>query len=198
MGYMADLVELGVSSLEESVMGANGVDIFRQTYEQEPLPFGVVTVECKQFPDERGGYIFELARLKSGFIKSLEEKGVRHNISDGQLNVSVISPGTERFGHVHRGQDELWVVALGYLTVPLFDIRRRSSTHELRTKIQLTSGKGVFIPHGVVHGLGNYGTTEAVLIYVPNLQFSAGKDTQEWRVVPQDPKFWDFAKPDPI
>lgn len=191
-----DLVKRGGVSAEE-------VDVSRQVYEGEPLPDGVVVVETRVFSDEVGGHFLELARFEGGLIRALKEKGVELDVSHGQSNVAVIAPQTERFGHLHpdldgRFQDELWMIADGTLSIGLYDARANSPTKGARHKLVLSQGKGVFIPHGVVHGFGNYTQEKVALVYFASSQFSAGEDTLEWRVVPKDSQFWDFVKPDKI
>ncbi len=172
--------------------------VYRQVYEQTPKPQDVFVIKASVFKDEYGGHFLEMARFKNGAIVSLAEQGVDLNIKDGQANTAIIAPNTERFGHLHRGQDEMWVVSKGTLTVVLYDARKNSQTCGMKTRLVLSEGMAVRIPPGVVHGLANYTSEFVVLGYFANMQFSAKEDTQEWRFVPDNPDFWNFAKPDKI
>lgn len=176
----------------------DGVDVYRQNYDGDPLPEGVLRVNTRVFPDEHGGHFMEAVRLAQGEIQALSGAGVKLNIDSGQVNVSVVPPGVERFGHLHRGQDELWIVVDGGLTVALFDVRSGSPSLNIKSRVVLSTGQGLFIPHGVVHGLANYTSGRSTLVYFADRHFSAGEDTQEWRVIPEDPEFWGFARPDRI
>lgn len=172
--------------------------VYRQVYEKDLLPDGVVVVEARVFTDERGGHFMENTRLKNGVLQGLQEKGIKLNVCNGQINTSVVAPWTERFGHLHPHQDEFWIVVDGVLIVALYDSRKGSPTKGRKTKLVLGKGNGVFIPHGVVHGLANYSKEKAVLNYFVTGWFSAGETTEEWRFIPDNPGFWDFAKPENI
>lgn len=191
-----------LSEISPQVLHGHGIDtefpVYRQVYEREPLPDGVVVIEARVFTDEHGGHFMENIRLENGILQGLQEKGIKLDIRNGQINTSVVAPRTERFGHLHPHQDELWIIADGILVIALYDDRNGSSTRGKKTKLVLGKGNGVFIPHGVVHGLANYNQEKAVLNYFATSQFFTGETTEEWRFVPDDPGFWDFAKPENI
>lgn len=175
-----------------------GVDVFQQRYETEKRPSGVVVKKAQVFYDEYGGHFMELGRFTGGFVQSLVESGVSLNLGQGQANAATIAPGTERYGHLHREQDEMWIVNDGTMVLALYDMRADNETFGVQSRLVLHEGTGVYIPHGVVHGLGNYTHETAGLNYFTTHPFSGGSDTQEWRVIPKDPAFWDFARPDKI
>lgn len=173
-------------------------EVYRQVYESAPKPDGVLIFKTNVFKDEYGGHFMEIARFERGCIEALKEKGMGFSISEGQSNSAKIASGTERFGHLHREQDEVWIVTDGVLTVALYDIREGSLTFGMKTKLVLWEGMSVRIPPGVVHGFGNY-TKEGVMInYFTTMQFSTSEEGQEWRFVPKDTHFWDFARPDKV
>jgi dTDP-4-dehydrorhamnose 3,5-epimerase-like enzyme len=149
------------------------------------------------WPDDGGGSFKEVVRLDGGAIQApaLLERGVEHR--PAQLNVSVVAPGTRRFWHVHPTQSELWTVAYGQLNAGLIDCRDGSPTHGRRSKVVLTPQTGLFIPAGVAHGYANESGATAVLLYLPDRQFSAGDDTEEWRLDPEHVAY-DFVLADVI
>lgn len=193
---MSKLKKLNSRGVIDAELEISEGDISRQLYTSEELPSGVVIVGTRVYKDEHGGHLMEAVRLKGGRLEVLLDQKVKLIISEGQVNSSVVKPSTERFGHIHRDQDELWMVARGVLTVAMFDARKKSPSEGLKSKLVLAAGSGVYIPHGIVHGLGNYSVEEAWLIYFASHQFNPGEDTQEWRFLPQDPDFWGFAKPE--
>jgi dTDP-4-dehydrorhamnose 3,5-epimerase len=172
------------------------LDVFKQVYISEPKPAGVEVVKLNVFKDESNGHFMELVRFEEGFVKALKEKGVSLDMKTGQTNASIIAPGTKRFGHLHPQQDEIWIVADGSLIMGLYDAREKSETNGQKSKLVLSPGMGVYVPHGVVHSLYNATHEKTVLIYFASMHFSAGEDTQELRFIPEDPLFWDFLEPE--
>ncbi len=172
--------------------------INQQVYQSEPKPDGVEVIKAQIFYDDNGGHFLELARFNEGIVASLKEKGVTLDILNGQVNASVIAPGTERLGHLHPQQDEVWVVASGTLVMGVVDLREGSPTEGVKARFVLSPGTGVYVPHGVAHSLGNYGVDKALLNYVASMQFSPGEDTQEWRCIPEDSDFWNFMRPEKV
>lgn len=149
------------------------------------------------FPDDAGGTFKEVVRLKDGVIDvpALREHGIA--LQPAQINVSVISPGTRRFWHVHPSQNELWTVSYGQLNAGLVDCREHSPTFGLRAKVVLTPQTGIYIPAGVAHGYANESGGTAVLNYIPDKHFTVGEDTEEWRLDPTQLPF-DFVLADTI
>jgi dTDP-4-dehydrorhamnose 3,5-epimerase-like enzyme len=180
---------MGFVKLGPTVRGLRapeGQSLLRQTYESTPLPDGVLLVPQRVRPDDWGGSFKETARLDDGNVQAaaLHERGVA--LQARQLNVSVVSPGTRRFWHVHPTQNELWLVAHGHLNAGLVDCREDSPTHGLRAKVVLTPHQGLYIPTGVAHGYANESGATAVLLYVVDQQWSGGADTEEWRIHPDE------------
>lgn len=169
--------------------------IVRQVYESDPRPKGVEVIKLPSFADGQGGHFLELLRLDGqGCVEALKDKGI--NLQPKQMNFSYVAKGTERFGHLHPDQDELWIVGNGQLILGVIDFREGSETYEVQTKFVLSAGMGVFVPAGVAHSLANYGTLDVSLVYAPSMHFSAGEDTQEWRI--NEDTLWDFMKPEKI
>lgn len=166
--------------------------LLRQTYEPLALPDGVYVVPQRLFPDDWGGSFKEIVRWSNGVVEApaLRERGVA--LQAAQLNVSVISPGTRKFWHVHPTQSELWSIGYGQINAGLIDCREGSPTYGLRTRVVMTPQASLLIPPGVAHGYANESSSVAVLIYLPDRQFSAGAETEEWRIDPQKLPF-DFV-----
>jgi dTDP-4-dehydrorhamnose 3,5-epimerase len=72
-----------------------------------------------------------------------------------QANLSTSAAGVLRGLHLHRRQDDLWIVATGRAFVALVDLRPmldgRSATPGIETR-ELTADEWVVIPTGVAHG----------------------------------------------
>ncbi len=186
---------MGVETVGAAARGLRPPDgkvLLRQTYEPTALPDGVVSLPQRVFADDWGGSFKEVTRFERGAAQApaLREQGI--TLDAAQLNVSVISPGTRRFWHVHPSQGELWSVAVGQLNAGLIDCREGSPTHGLRSKVVLTPHAALYIPAGVAHGYANESGATTVLLYVVDRQFSTGDDTEEWRIDPRELGF-DFV-----
>lgn len=166
--------------------------LLRQTYGPPPLPDGVMIVSQRVMPDDWGGSFKEVVRLDHGIIQAaiLREHGV--SLVPAQLNVSVVSPGTRKFWHVHPTQNELWSMACGRLNAGLVDCRQHSPTYGLQAKVVLTPEVALYIPAGVAHGYANESAATSVLLYLPDRHWSGGDDTEEWRINPEELSF-DFV-----
>jgi dTDP-4-dehydrorhamnose 3,5-epimerase-like enzyme len=195
---MSRLERVDNNSFNEAGISDQGGEISRQEYAPVELPEDVVGVKTDVFKDEFGGHFLETARFSNSLVGVLSAKGIDLSVENGQTNAAWIAPGTERFGHLHRDQDEMWMVTKGVLTVALYDAREGGKTYGLKAKLVLSEGRGIRIPPGVVHGLANYTEEGVMLNYFADHHFSAGEDTQEWRFVPEEEGFWDFAKPDKV
>lgn len=182
-----------LASLGLEVM-SGGIE--RQTYEKTKLPQGVVPIENKVFLDGQGGHFLESSRTtEDGYIKMLQAKGIL--FKPRQTNFALAAPGTKKLGHLHPEQDELWVVGDGQLTVALCDFRTDSKTIFLKSKVVLGPGMGLYIPHGVAHGLANFTRDNVSLTYFASHEFSPGEDSQEFRFIPlKGTDFWDFVNPE--
>jgi dTDP-4-dehydrorhamnose 3,5-epimerase-like enzyme len=181
-----------VGMAARGLRGPEGQSLLRQTYEAARLPAGVVLITQRVWPDDAGGSFKEVVRLKDGVVEApaLREHGI--TLKPGQINVSVIAPGTRRFWHVHPSQNELWTISYGQVNAGLVDCRENSPTFGMRAKVILTPQTGVYIPAGVAHGYANESGGSVVLNYLPDKQFSAGEDTEEWRIDPDQLPF-DFV-----
>jgi dTDP-4-dehydrorhamnose 3,5-epimerase-like enzyme len=183
---------MGLEVIGQSARGLRspaGNPLLRQTYEPAPLPDGVVIVPQRVRPDDWGGSFKEVTRLSDGVaqLPALLERGIQ--LRPAQINVSVISPGTRRFWHVHPGQNELWTVSYGQLNAGLVDCREHSPTFGLRAKVVLSPETGLYIPAGVAHGYANESGALVVLQYLPDRHWTGGEDTEEWRIHPDELPF---------
>ncbi|HEX2032640.1 MAG TPA: dTDP-4-dehydrorhamnose 3,5-epimerase family protein [Chloroflexota bacterium] len=174
-----------VGTAARGLRAPDGTRLLRQTYEPAALPHGVVVLPQRVLPDDWGGSFKELVRLEGGVVQlpQLRERGIEHR--PAQLNVSVVSPGTRKFWHVHPSQHEMWAIGLGQLNAGLVDCREQSPTYGLRAKVVLTPQTALYIPSGVAHGYANESGATALLIYLPDRHWSGGDDTEEWRIDPQ-------------
>ncbi|MGH2368581.1 MAG: dTDP-4-dehydrorhamnose 3,5-epimerase family protein [Chloroflexota bacterium] len=181
-----------IGSAARGLRPPDGARLLRQTYESTPLPDGVVVVPQRIMADDWGGSFKEIVRLDGGVVQlaGLRERGI--TISPAQLNISVVSPGTRKFWHVHPTQSELWAIGCGQLNAGLIDCREGSPTHGLRAKLVLTPQTSLYVPAGVAHGYANESGAPAVLIYLPDRQWSGGDDSEEWRIDPGELPF-DFV-----
>jgi len=178
----------------------NGEQLLRQTYDDNgipKIPEGVVVVPQRVWPDDWGGSFKEAARFEDGVMQApaLREQGVQHTVV--QLNVSVITPRSRRFWHLHPTQSELWTISYGQLNAGLIDCRDGSPTFGLTAKVILTPERALYIPTGVAHGFANESTGVVVLQYMVNRQFSATEQTEEWRLDPHEVPY-DFVLGDVI
>lgn len=191
---MAETVSVDDETLSKLGFNLSLGDIERQSYEKTILPEGVVKIKTAVFSDGQGGHFLEDNRINElHLIESLLEKGIKLEVR--QTNTSVAAPETIRMGHVHPHQNELWMVVFGQMTVGLCDLRAGSSTKEVKSKLILTAGDGLYIPHGVAHGLANFTQKEIVLNYFADHQFNT-ENSEEFRFLPRRDSFWDFIKPD--
>ena len=178
---------MGVEEIGPAARGLrapSGAYLLRQTYDAPPLPDGVVVVPQGVAPDDWGGSFKEVVRFDQGAVQAaaLRERGV--TLVPAQLNVSVVAPGTRKFWHVHPTQNELWSLACGHLNAGLVDCRESAPTYGLRARVVLTPQASLYIPAGVAHGYANESGATAVLLYLPDQQWSGGSDTEEWRIDP--------------
>ena len=195
---MPELQPLSKDQIDSIGFKVEGGSLNRQLYESQPRPFEVEVFKHTTFKDANGGYFTEVARFDGGNIQALKERGIEADFSRGQVSFSRVACGTERFGHVHPDQDELWYVSTGVLSMGLLDLRVDSPTEGQKYKLIIPEGTSLYIPHGVVHGFGNYGNEPVNLFYFPSYQFRADEKSQELRFISDDPTFWDFVKPDKI
>jgi dTDP-4-dehydrorhamnose 3,5-epimerase len=72
-----------------------------------------------------------------------------------QANLSTSAAGVLRGLHLHRRQDDLWIIAAGRALVALVDVRpllEGSGPDAVIETRKLTAGDWVYIPVGVAHG----------------------------------------------
>jgi dTDP-4-dehydrorhamnose 3,5-epimerase-like enzyme len=184
-----------IGTAARGLRAPGGQQLLRQTYETDAvpkIPDGVVLIPQRIFPDDSGGSFKEVARLADGAVQvpALRERGITH--TPAQINISIITPGTTRFWHVHPTQNEIWTVSYGQLNAGLVDCRDGSPTFGVESKIILTPHIGLYIPAGVAHGYANESSELVVLHYLPDRQFSTGDDSEEWRIDP-DALPYDFV-----
>ena len=183
----------------DSLQLPQGVDIFQQTYEKQPLPEGAIVVRLTVNPDDFGGSFKENWRSDdSGFLENFKELGV--DFKPRQSNTSMVAPGSKRFWHIHPekagrpGQNEIWIPT-GTLLVGLIDLRKGSSTYMARSKVVLSQDRALYIPAGVAHGFINPTNSFVGLIYFADQKFEDGPNTREYRINPKQLPY-DFVEPE--
>ncbi|HWG85820.1 MAG TPA: dTDP-4-dehydrorhamnose 3,5-epimerase family protein, partial [Deinococcales bacterium] len=121
----------------------------------------------------------ELMRFNGGQIEDLPT-----TMEPRQVSISLADPHRINAFHIHprRGQNEIWTVVAGKMTVWLIDCRRASPTAGNKRRYLLSGEEPahLHIPAGVAHGY-KAGPTGATLIYVMDQQFDAG-DPDEGRL----------------
>lgn len=166
-----------------------GIDLLQQTYEKTTLPSGVFIIKQNVFPDDTGGWFKENLRVdEQGFVISLKEQGVEFKIR--QSNNSTLGPFGKRFWHIHpaksdhEGQNEIWSVN-GTMLMGLVDLRKDSSTWNLKVKVILSPEKAIYIPSGVAHGFINPNNFPVSWVYFTDKIFTADQTSQEHRIDPR-------------
>lgn len=145
---------------------------------------GVVIVEPKVFPDERGRFIESYRR--EWFPGGREM--VQGNRSDKR--------GGSLVGlHFHRRQADYWYVPVGRALVVLHDLRKGSPTEgaTLTMEIGEREERGVYIPPGVAHGFA--AITDLTITYLVDQYYNPD---DELGVAWDDPEIaadWGVADP---
>lgn len=169
-------------------------DLAVEDYAREQSIDGVYRLKSPVNPDDIGGSFVEAFRIRQGQIGNLS---FDLDITEGQINILTIVSGTRRFGHVHPNQSELWFLAQGHLIVGLYDARKESQTKGRKNKYVLVKGTGLYIPQGVIHSLINCSEETTILLHFSSQHFDSNpEETEEYRVEPKDPEFWDFMEPE--
>ena len=105
---------------------------------------GVETKELVSHADERQAFREVIRVTDEFFVEGF-----------GQLNHSVMYPGTAKAWHIHQKQVDWWYVPIGALKLALHDLRPASPTLKRTQEILLGPEYGhkvVKIPPGVAHG----------------------------------------------
>lgn len=155
-----------------------------QSYDSIPRLAGVRMRPLRKHRSENGWFT-ELLRLDAGDFED-GEGGAPFSVR--QLSASFACPGRINAFHIHprRGQNELWTVVQGQLTIWLADCRAESTTAGMRQQVILSGEEPsqLHIPGGVAHGY-RAGPHGALLVYAMDRQFDPG-DPDEGRLA------WDY------
>lgn len=163
------------------------VHLFRQTYEKETAIESVQVFRLSIHYDDFGGWFKEVMRAdEEGRHLALKERGIE--FITRQSNISYLAPGTKRFWHIHPEQNEVWNTS-GTILLGLIDFRTDSLTYGQKMKIILSPDRAIYIPAGVAHGFINPSEQEVILNYHTDHHFSAGENTQEYRIDPENMPF---------
>ncbi len=126
----------------------------------EQLIDGVVIRKLSKFFDERG-WLTELFRQDEIYDDALPTMGY----------ISMTRPGIVRGPHEHKFQTDLFCfVGPSTFRLYLWDNRKASPTFGLHTTddVGVALNAMVIIPPGVVHAYKNIGTTDGIVINLPN------------------------------
>jgi dTDP-4-dehydrorhamnose 3,5-epimerase len=145
---------------------------------------GVVVVEPKVFPDERGR-----------FIESYRREWFPDGREMVQANRSDKRAGSLVGLHFHLHQADYWYVPLGRALVVLHDLREGSPTEgaTLTMEIGEREERGVYIPPGVAHGFA--AITDLTITYLVDQYYNPN---DELGVAWDDPEIaadWGIADP---
>lgn len=163
-----------------------------QDYTKKPVIEGVKITEIRNFIGEDGDFSEVLRLTPEGIAEGFEDFKVR------QINRSMVMPGTIKAWHFHLKQDEAQtVLPSDKLLIGLWDLREKSPTKDITTKLVFGGGKSymVFIPRGVAHGYMNLSQNPATVFYFVSEQFTMD-DPDELRL-PWDsmgPDFWQITR----
>ncbi len=175
----------------DKINPGKGKRLYRQTYDKDPLPKGVLLFKLNVFYDDQGGWFKENLRTDDGgSVSFLKEQGVNFKIR--QSNCSCVAGSSKRFWHIHPNQNEIWSTN-STLLVGLVDLRKSSPTYNVKSKIILSPDKALYIPAGVAHGFINPTHSPLTLTYFTDQHFLANASTQENRIDPRDLPF-DFVE----
>lgn len=122
---------------------------------------GVATKPLKWHRDERGR-LMEILRCDDELF-----------VDFGQAYVTVANPGYVKGWHYHKKQDDTFVALVGKVRVGLYDAREGSGTRGEVAEFTLTPDDPFLlrIPRGVVHGFECVGSSEAMVLNLPNLPY---------------------------
>ncbi len=163
------------------------VDITTQSYKKQKIIEGVKLVEIPFFKGEDGTFE-EIARFDKGFLKSIP------NFEIKQISRSKLLPGAIKGWHLHFNQEDVWYVTPeSHLLLGLWDLRKSSSTTDLKMRIVLGAHKSllVYIPRGVAHGVMNMSNNTGEIVYFVNQQFNPENPDEQrlrWDIIGKD--FW--------
>lgn len=170
---------------------------FVQDYTSAPIIDGVKVIELKNHIGE-GGDFSELMRVTSnGEMESVPGFNLR------QVNRSSMLPGTVKAWHFHLSQEDVWYVPpSGNLLVGLWDLRKNSTTSDVKMRLTLGAGTSrlLLIPRGVAHGAANLSMNPVELFYFMNQQFDIKNPDEHrlpWDAAGRDEKgkgFWMWEK----
>jgi dTDP-4-dehydrorhamnose 3,5-epimerase len=162
--------------------------ISTQDYSKKLNIEGIKIWELRNFTGE-DGFLCEISRLTDkGKIEGVDDFHLR------QINFSKVMPGGIKAWHLHLRQDDLWYVPPdGYLSVGLVDLREKSKSKEVKTKLVMGAGKSqlILIPAGVAHGCANFSPDPLYVFYFVNEQFDIGNPDEKrlpWDLFGED--FW--------
>ena len=134
---------------------------------------GVLTKKLQWHTDHRGR-LMEILRCNDEIFKGF-----------GQVYVTVVNPEVVKAWHYHKKQEDSFVPLVGKVRVGLYDARTGSLTKGKTAEYILSVDDPyvLVIPRGVFHGFECVGSTEAMVMNVPNMPFDH-EHPDEFRVDP--------------
>lgn len=163
-------------------------EVYTQDYAGTEGIDGVKLAPLKDYPGEDGEFEQLIRISKDGEVEGFS------GFKIAQINRTRLLPGAVKAWHLHFEQDELWyALPSAQLFVGLWDLRRGSPTNNKTMRIVLGAGQDriLYIPRGVAHGMANFTTYEANLLYIVNNTFKpeeADEKRINWDVL--GPEFW--------
>jgi dTDP-4-dehydrorhamnose 3,5-epimerase len=139
---------------------------------------GVQIVEIRAVP-KRGGALTEIFRSDW-----FPDAGVA-----GQVFQVALASGQVSAWHAHTVATDRLFVALGTITLTLYDPRPESPTNGIVNELHLAMARPqlVVVPPGVWHGLIVTGPEMALILNVPDIAYCY-EDPDHWRLPPDTPK----------
>ncbi|MFQ5719024.1 MAG: dTDP-4-dehydrorhamnose 3,5-epimerase family protein [Acidobacteriota bacterium] len=147
---------------------------------------GVVIRDLEVHPDERG-WLMEILRRDDPCFRGF-----------GQVYATAVWPGVIKGWHYHRRQWDHFAVVSGTVKLVLFDRREDSATRG--QVMEMYPGVHhpvlVAIPPEVAHGFKGVGTSEAIVINVPDQPYDPA-DPDEYRIDPTGEQIpYDWSRKD--
>jgi len=136
--------------------------------------------------DERG-YLFEILRSDDDVFTQF-----------GQVYLTAAYPGVVKAWHMHGQQVDNMCVVAGHAKLVLYDARENSATYgEIDELFPGVDNRIlVQIPPGVYHGFKNIGTSEVLVLNIPDKPYAHGMP-DEYRLEPHAKKIpYDWARRD--
>ena len=118
---------------------------------------GVMLKKLKVNRDYRGNFI-EVIRDDWKLLKKIR-----------QISISKTMPGIIKAFHMHKKQNEAWILLEGKVKIGLCDLRKKSTTNNKKVSMIMDSNKDplvLLLPKGVAHGYKVIGKKPCKMLYI--------------------------------